>query len=88
MNTSVDPIFSVDYIYPFLWYTHYYSPVLGNYGINLICWKSNVTLKEEKNQKLKAGLGSETGQFREASKPSYTEEKTSYFLFQVIYYPF
>lgn len=38
---------------------------------------------------LKAGLGSETGQMREASKPYFTEEeKTSYFLFQIIYYPF
>lgn len=44
-----------------------------------------MTFKEEKNEKLKAGLGSETGQMREASKPSCTEEEnTSYFLFQVI----
>lgn len=79
-NTLVDPIFSADYIYSFLQYIHYYTPALGNYGINLICWKYSVTLKEKKNQKLKAGLGSETGQMREASKPSHTEKRRSLFI--------
>lgn len=88
LNALVDPVFSVDYTYSFLQFKCYWSPVLSNYGINLICWKSSLAFKEEKNQKLKTGLGSETGQIRGTGKPSCTEEeKTSYFLFQVIYYP-
>lgn len=77
----MDPIFSEDYIYSFLQYTHYYSPALSNYGINLISWKSSVTFKDEKKQTLKEDLGSKTGQMREAKKPSYTEEEKTPLLF-------